>query len=1532
MGNVGHENAVEGEVTVQKGGGLDARLSAWAHDFQRVLPHRSPAKPRRLKIFKSSRVGPMVATIRATHSVAFTRKSRLLCATALMSVLLPLTAAQAQQALRYTSTGTYNDDVIMPDSSHTTISTAEGSVATWTGNLGYGRNTFLTIGDSQDDNGTVIFAPTSISGQPPESDIRGSIEVRGGTLQFGNGVGRDFFSQEGSYVSLRGGWLDMAGQDQHIYSLVSDAHVGVVNSVADTTATISVSEGTAYGTFSDSGGGVLALRKSGNGLFRLFHENDYSGGTEIAGGTVEVGNANAFGSGAIEFTASGTATPIVDLVFMNQFTPLQNDMILSGSAGAGLNVYDGDFATLSGSISGSGSLFKDGEGTLILTGQNSHGGETVVRAGTLVVSSGDAIADTAGVVIWADATLRVAQSETFDALTVTSRGNLSINTGTTLTVGAFGGNASIGGEVSGGGVLRKVGSGYLFLAENNTRSGDTIIEGGMVSVNADWGFGIGSNVIFKRPAESHSILELGTSQGGASITIAQNLQLEDRIILEYDDWNSGIVSTLAGVISGHNHTITKIGRGTVSLTGESLDAPGAIVNEGGLSFDGNYSGNVAVEFGGTATGSGRIGGDVEIADGGRLYGQHDRTLTMGSLRLNENSDVEIVVGAPSTTAFFEVEGDLVLDGRLTIADGTGEFGEGVYRLFNYGGDLTDNGMEVVGVPAGSQYDIGDIEIQTAIDKQVNVVVGGTPGPGPDPRPNRQFWDGHNTTADGAINGGYGVWRNGTTNWTTTNGDANHDWGGRFAIFQGEPGTVTVDNTDGDISVTGMQFAIDGYRIEGDAITMSEAQTTIRVGDGTQMGADYVATIASELRGDGALVKDDLGTLVLTGNNSYHGDTIVRNGTLVGNTQSIRNDIANNGHVVFNQVEEGVFEGNIYGRGTMEKAGVGELTLTGRSALDWTITRGGLVSRTDLFGGNAQIDPTGYLRFEQNGSGTYGGTISGGGEFWVAVGDGNFLRMTGDSSGFSGYTTVTSGGLMVDGKFGSGGTLDLHDGTVLAGNGTIGSDVVIYSGATLAPGNGIGTLTIDGNLTLEEGSTYQAEVNRAGQSDLVDVSGTATIYGGSVRVIAGTGNYAASTQYTILTAEGGVTGTFTEGVTSNLAFLDPSLSYDDNNVYLTMTRNGTTFENVGQTRNQIATGGGVESLEAGNAVYDAVLNLSAEQARYAFDQLSGEIHASTKTALIEDSRFLRNAVNDRLRAAFDGVGASGSAVTYANGVPQPVAANTDGVAVWGQGFGSWGHTSGDGNAARLNRSTGGFFVGADAPVFDTWRFGAIAGYSHTSFDAKDRHSSGSSDNYHLGLYGGSTWGDLAFRSGAAYTWHDISTSRSVAFPGFSESLKGDYNAGTAQVFGELAYGFSMGAARFEPFANLAYVNLHTDGFRETGGAAALTSGSSSTDTTFTTLGLRGSTTFDLNGASVTAKGMLGWRHAFDDVTPTSTMGFAGGGNAFTVAGVPVARNAAVVEAGLDFALTPSAVLGVTYGGQFGSGVVDQSFKANFSAKF
>ncbi|MFT4118291.1 autotransporter outer membrane beta-barrel domain-containing protein, partial [Bradyrhizobium sp.] len=236
----------------------------------------------------------------------------------------------------------------------------------------------------------------------------------------------------------------------------------------------------------------------------------------------------------------------------------------------------------------------------------------------------------------------------------------------------------------------------------------------------------------------------------------------------------------------------------------------------------------------------------------------------------------------------------------------------------------------------------------------------------------------------------------------------------------------------------------------------------------------------------------------------------------------------------------------------------------------------------------------------------------------------------------------------------------------------------------------------------------------------------------------------------------------------------------------------------------------------------------------------------------------------------------------------------------------------------------------APVGD-WRLGALAGYSATSFSVGDRASSGSSESYHVGLYGGRQWGALGFRSGLAYSWNDIDTSRSVSIPGFGDRLTGKYNAGLLQAFGELGYRIDTPAIAFEPFANLAYVSLHTDGFTEQGGAAALSASGMSTDTTFTTLGLRGSLPFGLGGITGTLRGTIGWRHAFGDTTPLSTLSFAGS-DAFTIAGVPIAKDAAVFDAGLDLNLSPTATFGIGYQGQFSDGANRNGFNAKLSVKF
>ena len=700
------------------------------------------------------------------------------------------------------------------------------------------------------------------------------------------------------------------------------------------------------------------------------------------------------------------------------------------------------------------------------------------------------------------------------------------------------------------------------------------------------------------------------------------------------------------------------------------------------------------------------------------------------------------------------------------------------------------------------------------------------------------------------------------------------------------------------------------------------------------------TLGQDIVGGGDLIKRGAGTLRLAGANAY-GNTLVAAGVLIGNAGSISGDIGNGATVVFEQTSDATFAGTIAGlggsAGSMIKQGAGKLVLAGASSLDWSIDAGGLVTAGERFTGNAAIATGASLTFEQAANAGYGGKLSGSGAL-IKAGTGT-LRYDGDGSSFSGKTMIADGGLIVgsDAAHGNavlGGSLDVQAGATLGGHGTVGSGagskVTIAAGGTIAPGNSIGTLTVNGDIAFAAGSTYEAEINPALQSDLIHVSGTATIHGGTVHALKAGGVYTPGSRWTIIGADGGVTGTF-DHLTQNMPFVDLALAYDAGKVTIDATRNAVAFCDLARTRNQCATGGGVESTGGGNPVYDAVASVPDEDsARKALDAFSGEIHASARSALIEDSRFVRDAINDRLRAAFDGTGVpAASVMAYGEGGPTLASADTDRFAAWGTAFGSWGDFDGDGNAAGMDVSSGGFLTGFDGSITDSVRLGIVTGYGHASFSTE--RGSGSSDNYHLGLYAGMQRGNLGFRSGLAYTWHDIETSRAISIPGFADSVSSDRDAGTFQAFGELGYRIDTPIVAFEPFANLAYVNLRTDGFTETGGAAALAGQDGTTDTTFTTLGLRASSAFALGTTNATVRGMLGWRHAYGGIVPTSTHAFQAG-NGFTINGVPIARDSALVEAGLDLDLTDSATLGIAYQGQFGSGVEQNGLTARFAVRF
>ncbi|MCY1525401.1 Extracellular serine protease [compost metagenome] len=275
-------------------------------------------------------------------------------------------------------------------------------------------------------------------------------------------------------------------------------------------------------------------------------------------------------------------------------------------------------------------------------------------------------------------------------------------------------------------------------------------------------------------------------------------------------------------------------------------------------------------------------------------------------------------------------------------------------------------------------------------------------------------------------------------------------------------------------------------------------------------------------------------------------------------------------------------------------------------------------------------------------------------------------------------------------------------------------------------------------------------------------------------------------------------------------------------------------------------------------------------------------------------------------------------------------------LWAQAFGNWSKFGSDGNASEVSQSAGGLFVGGDGAVGGGWRLGGAVGYigSHNSID--DAASRTNVDSYTATLFGGRNFqagpGHVRFMAGAAYTWHDIDAKRDVAAGSLNQQLESSYHASSTQVFTELGYNLPLGDAyTIEPYAGLAWNQVRTRGFEESGGTAALHGKGSTDDVTSTTLGLRGAWQFGSDRAPGRLTASLGWRHAMGDVKPRQELAFDGG-STFSVTGVPIARDAAVVGLGAEVAIARNTTAGVSYDAQFGGGNRQQSGLLKLAVRF
>lgn len=990
------------------------------------------------------------------------------------------------------------------------------------------------------------------------------------------------------------------------------------------------------------------------------------------------------------------------------------------------------------------------------------------------------------------------------------------------------------------------------------------------------------------------------------------------------------------------------GEGTLNITN------GGVVNTPKYSYLGYHPGST-----GTATvdGSGsKWSGSTAIHVGRK--GTGTLTISDGGLVSSDSSWIGYFSAGNGTVTVDGAGSQWINSERIIL----GGWGSATLNI-NNGGVVQTVQLEKVAAGTNStlNFDGGTLRLS---GNQGNLFNGFNPGDPIALKANGGTIDTQNftvTTSSYAVISGTGqLSKIGTGTLTLT---GNNTYSGGTAINGGKL-SVSANHNLG--AATG-RLTFNGGTLQATDSFSTDRDTTLNTGGGTfEVDAGKTLTHGGTINGTGGLTKTGAGTLTLTGYNGYRGGTAINGGKLA--ISSVRNlgdggglsfdggtlQITGSGSVAIYRATTlnaggGTFEVdagkrlNHYGRisdsGSLTKTGTGKLklgyenTYTGatninagtvdafstsalgsRSAV--TIAAGAQLNLKRNFlaigslagAGNVNVDGSNLITGLNNSDSNFSGVISGTGSL-TKTGTGT-LTLTGNNT-YSGGTVVDNGTLSVNGSIANS-IATVNNGGTINGSGTVGG-LIVNSGGTATAGNAsIGTLTVNDDVTFNAGSTYQVETDAAGNSDKIIAGGNATINGGTVEVLAGSGNYNAFTDYTILTANGtsGVSGTFSN-VTSNMAFLTPTLSYDANNVYLNLTRNNIQFGDVANTFNQrYVANNGLAGRTVGDPLYDAIAQLNANQARQAYDDLSGEIHNSVHASIINDTQLFSQAMQTHKTA--------------------------QGSQLWGQLIGQHGTWQADGNAHELERNSVGAVFGYDLPVSGNWTLGLAAGFGHNQYEVDAVHSTAKANQVHIGAYAGRDWklGDntLTLRLNSGYTLSDIDVTRQVNIgQSLNNTLNSDYQVHTVQLGGELGYAIPVGNTTIKPYAGLDFISSRRTGLEESGGAAALSSAAHTSNNAFARAGVRLETALGEHAHS-RFYANIGVRHAIKDTYAESTNQLASGGNTFSTRGNSSGKTVGIVNIGMNYQLTPAAKLTLNANAAVGSGVKDYGVHVGFKWDF
>ncbi|MDP2123934.1 MAG: autotransporter domain-containing protein, partial [Parvibaculum sp.] len=1100
--------------------------------------------------------------------------------------------------------------------------------------------------------------------------------------------------------------------------------------------------------------------------------------------------------------------------------------------------------------------------------------------------------------------------------------------------------------ITGSGAIAKTGTGEVRLTAPSTYLGSTTVTEGTLSVFALGGLGSATGAVIVNGGTLGLFAD--QTKGNLSGT-GGNIALSGGGLTA----TQTIDQTYAGTFSGGS-TFTKAGTAILSLTGDSNSFTGdTTVAAGTLAINnsaGTYGtgGTATVQSGATLAGTGTIGGDVAIANAGTLAAGNAGagTLTIdGDLLLNASSIASFELGAAGVVGgalndLVNVGGLLTLDGTLNIDPAT----TGHYRLFNYG-TLLDNGATVV-----STLGTGTLQLATA--NQVNVFVNNA-------GQLMQFWDGINTVPDGLANGGTGTWTAGTTNWTSPpDFTFNDTWQSQVGVFGSTGGIVTVVGTQ---DFEGLQFTVNGYQLTGGTLNMlgdapgaTPAQSFLNVDTGI---ATAIASTISGSAADIGLRKLGGGTLTLSGANTYTGDTtfgggivsvaadnnlgvagglVFAGGTLQitgtafnATARSIALETGGGGFDIAAAGNSFLVSPSITGLGGLTKLGLGTLVLANDNSYSGgTVITGGTLrigngGTTGSLGSGDTVNNA-RLEFDRTNTLTYAGVISGTGAV-AQIGSGQ-TTLTGIST-YTGATTVTAGQLRVNGSIAASSSLTVATGATVGGTGILPTTTLA---GTLSPGNAIGTITVDGDITFAAGSTYAVEV-APGAADRTSVTGAAILSGGTVAAAYDPGSFVAR-QYVILDAAGGTGGTSFAGLTGAApAGFSHALAYDATNVYLQLSllmgAGVGPFADLNRNQQAVA--------DALVGYFDSTGGIPAAFAALDRNGLTA-VSAETGTAVQQAGILAADRFLDAISAPY--LGGTGAARRTASAFDvEPASAA---VGQWGALSDKSGVAAGEAAPGLERFSVWGAVIGAtekiggDAVIgaqkVDSDVYGLASGFDYIDGGTRAGIALGASwanaslaglgsadvDNLSVGLRASHDFGNLYIAGAAAYSHHAATTTRNVGGETYTASFTAHSFAGRA----ETGYRFRTEPVDIIPYAAIRAISLSTPGYVETGNGAgtfALAYASDDTLDLRSELGLRLRKHTRGTDGNTTLSGAIAWAHDFDPER-RATAGFVTlPGTSFVTDGATRDSDTALVSMGFRHQWDRGVAVSVDVDGGFGA---------------